>query len=229
MAQTVDRKTMMAGMAELQRAPGGDRIWITRGHLGALGVSTLAIAVLSFLVGLELGRSGLVLENAPGQAATAAFLPEVADDQALELLLREVEQARRAEDKDPTVTFNTELARPVPTITASEAHPSSVVTGVEPGGQLLDPPPTSASDSTLPTSGWSVQIASYEDLAEADLHVGRLKELGHPAYRIEALVSGATWYRVRIGGNETRAKAEDARLSLMDQLGSADLVLAPSP
>lgn len=92
----------MTSMAELQRAPSGDRIWITRGHLGALGVSTLAIAILSFLVGLELGRSGMIVDNAPGQAAQAAFLPEVADDQALELLLREVEQARRAEDKDPT-------------------------------------------------------------------------------------------------------------------------------
>lgn len=219
----------MAGMADLQRAPAGDRIWITRGHLGALGVSTLAIAVLSFLVGLELGRSGLVVENAPGQAATSAFLPDVADDQALELLLREVEQARRAEEKDPTVTFNNELARPVPTISATDAPLSSVVTAVEPGGPLPVPPPGPAPVDALPTSGWSVQVASYEDLAEADLHVAQLKELGHPAYRIEALVSGATWYRVRIGGHETRAKAEEARLALVDQLGSAELVLAPAP
>ena len=32
-------------------------IWITRGHLAALGTATLAIALLAFFVGIQVGRS----------------------------------------------------------------------------------------------------------------------------------------------------------------------------
>lgn len=219
----------MAAMAEPPRAPTADRIWITRGHLAALGVSTFAIAVLSFLVGLEVGRSGQSKETEPGQAAAAAFLPDVADDQALELLLREVEQARASKEPPPAVDFNSELAQPVPTVTTQGDTPSSVVTDVQPGGAPPVPPIPPAPDAAPPIGGWAVQVASYADLAEADQHVAQLKELGHSAYRVEALVSGTPWFRVRIGGFETRASAETARLGLVEQLGVPDLVLAPAP
>ena len=55
------------------------------------------------------------------------------------------------------------------------------------------------------------------------------EEQGLEAYRVAALVDGRTWHRVRIGGFDSRARAEKARASLAERLATPDLVLAAAP
>jgi hypothetical protein len=71
----------------------GREIWITKGHLAALGTATLAIALLAFFVGVQVGRSQTKLT-----AVTASdnLLPDPEREDALEALLREVEAAQAA-------------------------------------------------------------------------------------------------------------------------------------
>lgn len=219
----------MASMAELTRS--GNQIWITRGHLAALGVATAAIAVLAFLVGLEVGRSGQP-EPSEGEPAAAAFLPDATDEEALEALLREVEQAQAELEQapaEPTVGFNRELAAEAPPLPPDEPPPSAVVSELPPARDLAPEPPAQPASDDLPAEGWAVQVASYADQAEADARVEELRARDLSAYRVAALVSGQTWHRVRIGGYHSRDAAVAARQELSEALGADDLLVAPAP
>ena len=55
---------------------------------------------------------------------------------------------------------------------------------------------------------YSVQVGSYPDMAEGTKVVERWKAKGYPAYiMIADIPDRGRWFRVRIGGFETRAKA----------------------
>jgi len=222
---------MMAPMSELARPPAANQIWITRGHLAALAVATVAIAVLAFFVGLEIGRRGA---GAVDEAAhvQVSFLPDETDEQALEGLLRQVEQAQAATpDAAPEeVTFNKALESDAPSAATPvpEPPPSAVLSQVD-AGQAPPPPAEAAPGALAPDGGWAVQVASYPDVDQADAHVARLQEQKLQAYRVSALVSGQTWYRVRIGGFHTRDAAAEARDRIGQDLGLPDLLVTAAP
>lgn len=223
---------MMARMADLPRSPGADRqIWITRGHLAALAVATAAIAVLAFVLGLQIGRG----EQAPVDDGPdpAAFLPDADDEEALEALLREVERAQAELDQDARVQdvgFADELPGNGPAAPEDAPPASAVVVGLAPPDDALPDAPAAGADDRVPTSGFAIQIAAYEDPEEARAHVERLREDGHKgAYQVAALVSGTTWHRVRIGGYTTRDAAVEASIDLKGSLGAGDLMVAPAP
>ena len=218
-------------MPDLPRPASSNQIWITRGHLAALAVATSAIAVLAFLVGVEVGRAGNDAPPPDDTTATAAFLPDATDQEALEALLREVERAQQ--QADPTlvardVTFNHDLPHETPPEIPTELPviPTDSVVGDDP---LDAPQPPVDPGPGAPTDGWAVQIASYADVAEADAHVARLREQELAAYRIAALVDGTTWYRVRVGGFTSREQANEERSALATTLGLGDLMVSPAP
>lgn len=220
---------MMTPMPDLART--NNQIWITRGHLAALAVATAAIAVLAFLVGLEVGRSGQP-EGDGGEPAAAAFLPDATDEEALEGLLREVERAQAELEQKPatpTVGFNHELAAEAPPVPPETPPPSAVVAELPVDGDAVPAPPVAAASDQLPTDGWAIQVASYSPQTEADEHVARLREQELRAYRVAALVSGQTWHRVRIGGYRTQEAAAEARQELASVLGIDDLMVAQAP
>ena len=80
-------------------------IWITKGHLAALGTATLAIALLAFFVGIQVGRKQV---DAPPPPQADNILPDPAKEDALEALLREVEAAQAAA---PPLAFPDTLQR----------------------------------------------------------------------------------------------------------------------
>lgn len=70
---------------------------------------------------------------------------------------------------------------------------------------------------------YSVQVGSYPDMAEATRVVERWKAKGYPAYLMIAdIPDRGRWYRVRIGGFETRADA----LKYKDNFSSRESVEA---
>ena len=79
--------------------------------------------------------------------------------------------------------------------------------------------------SEVPAEGWAVQGASYPTSEEGRRHLNRLKNGGHNAYLIAALVKGQTWYRVRVGPYSTKEAARDAQSSLSQVLGRSDLLV----
>jgi cell division septation protein DedD len=66
---------------------------------------------------------------------------------------------------------------------------------------------------------YSVQVGSYPDMSEATRNVERWKSKGYPAYLMIAdIPDRGRWYRVRIGGFETREEA----MRYMDKFTSSE-------
>lgn len=217
---------MIPAMAELVGSRGDRHIWMTRAHLAALALMTVCIAVLSFFVGLKVGQA----EQPVGEDPTAAaFLPDPADGDALEALLDEVERARAAGDAPRDLGFPEELKAVEQPSPPAPSPDVSAPTAAEPARGDLPSAPEGAGAGAAPTSGWAVQIAALESQAEADALVERLVAEGFAAYRVEALVRGETWYRVRVGGYETREEAETGQGELERSLGRSDLLIAKAP
>lgn len=188
----------------------------------ALGTATFFIALLAFFIGIQVGRSQ---SEAPDVSGDAALLPDSNQQDALEALLREVEAAQ---DDAPPMAFNETLAQDnAPEPPVEDAEQKALSTEV-PAATPPTPPPPAPKDSPIPKTGWSIQVASYDSVKDADARVAQLKNMGLKSYRVGALIKGQQWYRVRVGAYPNKAAAETARQQLQGKLGGG-LLLAEAP
>ena len=202
----------------------GREIWITRGHLAALGTATLAIALLAFFVGIQVGRNQA---DAPAASNTDKILPDPDREDALEALLREVESAQAAA---PPLAFPETLSEGTAPETPPTVEAEDVPTEVRPAPDAQQaPPPPPPKSAPVPSSGWSVQIASYDSPTDADARVVKLQERGLKAYRVTALIRGLNWYRVKVGAYPNKDAAAAARIKLARILGTRDLMITEAP
>ncbi|MAY80320.1 MAG: hypothetical protein CL930_05975 [Deltaproteobacteria bacterium] len=202
----------------------GREIWITRGHLAALGTATLFIALLAFFVGIQVGRKQA---DSPQSANSDTLLPDPNREDALEALLREVEAAQSAA---PPLAFPEALTEDNPPEVPEKEKEASVETAVKPAEEATpEPPPDPPKSAPVPASGWSVQVASYDNVADADARVEDLRERKMKAYRVTALVRGKNWYRVKVGSYPSEDAAVAARKNLSSILGTRDLMITEAP
>lgn len=54
---------------------------------------------------------------------------------------------------------------------------------------------------------YTVQVASYKTIKEAERHSQKLIDKGFPAFPVKAMINGKEWYRVTIGSFKTRKQA----------------------
>ncbi len=199
-------------------------IWITKGHLAALGTATLAIALLAFFVGIQVGRTQV---DAPSEAVADVVLPDPAKEDALEALLREVEAAQAAA---PPLAFPDTLTEGEAPEPPEEKAEESIETEVDPVPEIKkEPPPPPPKTAPVPKSGWSVQVASYDNANDADARVAKLRERDLKAYRVTALIRGQNWHRVKVGSYSSKDAAAKARGDLARILGTRDLMITEAP
>ena len=211
-------------MADWVHTQNGREIWITRGHLAALGAATLAIALLAFFVGVQVGRTQV---ETPSIADHSTVLPDPDREDALEALLREVESAQAAA---PPLAFPETLTDGDPPPVPEAPDAEDVTTEVRASPEATQtPPPDPPKTAPVPSSGWAVQIASYESASDADARVAKLQERELKAYRVAALIRGSNWYRVKVGPYETKDAAAKARTDLARTLGTRDLMVTEAP
>ena len=211
-------------MADWVHTQNGREIWITKGHLAALGTATLAIALLAFFVGVQVGRNQ---PESPTLTENATVLPDPNREDALEALLREVESAQAAA---PPLAFPETLTEGEAPEVPEQQEEEEVPTEVRPAPEATQtPPPDPPKSAPVPSSGWSVQIASYESATDADARVAKLQERGLKAYRIAALIRGHNWYRVKVGAYPSKDAAAEARTALARTLGTRDLMVTEAP
>lgn len=212
------------------RLRGDHQLWLTRSQLAALGFLSASMSVLTFFIGMQVGRAQ-VPAAAPvvvDQSLTAEALER---DTLTELLAR-VERAaaqQLAPAEAGQITFPEQLTTPVaeveiPTATPAEAPPE-VEVPPEPGPA----PEIQASGDAVPGAGWAVQLYAFPTEEEAEARVAALREAGHPAFRVAALVKGSTWHRVRVGPYPDETAARAAATELGTTLGIADPLVAPVP
>jgi len=160
---------------------------LTRGHLFALGAMSVALACLSFFLGITVAERGRPAAE-PVNGVVPLVAAEVREG-TLEMLL-----ARVSEQQGADVSFPSEL----------------VGAGA-------------ASESGVPTGGWSIQVAEYPDVESADRLVVELRAAEMQAYRVAALVDGHAVQRVRVSGYASREGA----LSEMESVASRTGATAP--
>ena len=228
-------------MAKNGRFAGGREIWLTRGHLWALAVTTCSIAVLTLFIGLHIGRAtnGQSIKAVDGDGLIAQQI----EQDPLEDLLSRIEAAAADATPEASLSFPAALpeqGEPVPVMEAPEAEedPAAIV---EPGDDAPEAPLTSQPDASdgvasepevtavVPTDGWAVQLGAYRALEEAEERVAELTRDSIAAYRVSALVRGETWYRVKVGGFATRDDALVGRDRLLKRLGLESALVGQAP
>lgn len=64
---------------------------------------------------------------------------------------------------------------------------------------------------------FTVQVASYPTADAAKSHANELVKKGFPAFPVEAVVNGRSWYRVSVGSFKTQKEATAYRTTLLKQ------------
>ncbi len=138
-------------------------------------------------------------------------------------VISEAEQAdtdRQIDEEQQQVAAGTPIGQDAP---AGEAAPDEPPVAAQPAPSAEEKPstedPSPAGDPArqdAPQPGFTVQVASFSDVANAEALVARLREAGYSAYHREVKQDGNTWQRVFVGPEIKREQAETLRQRLAD-------------
>ncbi len=207
-----------------------EKTWFTREQLYALGAFVLCSIVVAFFIGLRVGRSA----PAPEAGSAVRLLPDAESADDLEVLLAEVELASAPVGPDgrpaaPTDDFSfPRVLGSDTTVPISEGADDGDLASTTIRPPVVGQPVPGGADGA-PAGGWAVQVGTWPTPGEAAEVVARLKEAGFAAYRVAALVDGATWYRVRVGGFDSPQDADAARQEVQAVAGIAPTLVARAP
>ena len=156
----------------------------------------------------------------------AQLLPNSDEQASLEELIRQIEIASTLPAKDYIFHEELETQRlPLGLSTDEQLFEKTTLVSEK----NLDPPKPELTKLNLPTSGWSIQVGSFPSLEEAEDLIADLSEKELDSYYVVALINGENWYRVRVGGYNSRALAEKAKVSLSKRLGGTDYLVQKAP
>ena len=122
----------------------------------------------------------------------------------------------------------------------SELEAQKLPLGLSSSTELLDktqiaadknenPPEPEITKLKLPSSGWSVQVGSFPTLEEAEESIATLSEKNIEAYYVVALINNKNWYRVRVGGYNSKSLAVKGKTSLSNLIGGKDYIVRKVP
>lgn len=94
--------------------------------------------------------------------------------------------------------------REEPAATPPAAPPKSQ----PPPVQAAERPPARTPPPAPATSAWAVQLGAFSNKAKAEQLVAELRQRGFAAFVLEYRASGQVLYRVRVGPEQDRARAE---------------------
>lgn len=191
--------------------PRDRQVTLTRGHLYALMAMSIALASVTFFLGMQIGRREVPTVEQP---ATRSLVGEEARTGDLEVLLTKVEQARPGAQP---FEFPQTLPQTVP-------PPMLGTEAMVPAGAAISP-----QNGTVPRSGWSIEVSTWKEAEEADQELERLVKGGLAAYRVTALIDGRPSHRVRIGGYPTEAKAMEELEAVSKATRAAEARVVQSP
>ncbi len=220
----------------------------TFGQFFALLVLEVFTLFFVFYLGARYGRGLLGLDKAPavalqGEQAAASQVITTADPEVKQMAKDLISKADTPELKDRirkmiSEAQNEERGR-MPEVVSVEREPTEERPVEIPVDSVPEAPPAveqqpvqqaePARDAgvvrikSAENAKYSVQVGSYPDMAEATRVVERWKGKGYPAYLMIAdIPDRGRWYRVRIGGFESRGEAT----RYMDEFTSRESVEA---
>lgn len=230
-------------MANAQKAPLKDPPpFITLSSRETLGWSLGLFLLFGglFFLGVLVGRGSIVVELTP--TAVQRELAMIPDKQAVPQMTaapeapgasvelsfyKEVKQSEEAVTKSSRMEKN---QKPVLTPAQAPRLPEATAPKVPPSAPgapepAPKPAPEAAPRPTVPTSGFTIQVAAHIQRAAAEAEADALGRQGFPAYVLAAKNSkGQTWYRVRVGHFAQRSDATLALTRLARVKGKAYVV-----
>jgi cell division septation protein DedD len=184
----------------------------------------VVIAVVIFLIGVQVGRGVLAQRGLPEAPDAAANAAEPSPPPA---------SAGPASSGAPVtsgekLSYAERLASPEPAEERlKKAERSAVATTGREGGALPAPKPdapaptapAAAASAEPPGAGFAIQVAALRERDEADVIVKRLAGKGYPAYVVAPIKGAPAVYRVRVGKFKDRHEADTvaARLQKEEQ------------
>jgi cell division septation protein DedD len=180
----------------------------------------VVIAVVIFLIGVQVGRGVLAQRGLPEAPDAAANAAEPSPPPA---------SASPASSGAPVasgekLSYAERLASPEPAEERLKKAERSAVatTGREATPKPDAPAPTApavAASAEPPGAGFAIQVAALRERDEADVIVKRLAGKGYPAYVVAPIKGAPAVYRVRVGKFKDRHEADTvaARLQKEEQ------------
>jgi cell division septation protein DedD len=211
-------------MAEVSKSARKGSYALTGGHLLALFALAVSLAALSFFVGYDTGKTQVRVVEV--QSPIKPLIGDEAQTGDLETLLGRVEQANGRQGLAFPSELPTSMEPVVPAVgpdgaplpVAAQERPSDPFPDAQrPGAAEVTaraPMVAVAPDPNVPNSGWAIEVASFGTEPEAAGHAESLRAQGLVAYRVVALVDGATVWRVRVGGYASKDAASAALTSV---------------
>jgi DedD protein len=147
-----------------------------------------------------------------GRDPAPAALPESAPTRRVEVPIDNAEPAPEEQILVPEpLQSDSAPARPPPPPPDSKPEPKAASKE-----RLVAPPaPAPAPVKAGPASAWAVQLGAFSSRGKADQLVAELRERRYAAFVLEYRASGQVLYRVRVGPEQDRKRAEEiaARLA----------------
>ncbi len=106
------------------------------------------------------------------------------------------------------------------TAAVNKATPANVAKTEKTGGSIVDEEnrqPTSVRKQAPLNLDYTVQVASYPNLSDAEGMSESLVKKGFPAFPIKVSINGQDWYRVSVGSFKTKKEASEYQASLKKQ------------
>lgn len=158
-----------------------------------IGASVLVLAVVLVVPEVLTGRpEGRLEETSEGSAAAEGTVALPNATQEVEITLVDL-----APEEEPVPA---EVLAPPPPPSVAEGPPES------PPDSAPSVPPEAA--EPRPASGWAVQVAALGNEAAAKAMAAELQSRGYAAFVLEYRLNGKVYYRVRVGPEAQRERAE---------------------
>lgn len=181
------------------------------------------ISLLSFSVGVISGKGlsdkQFALQSLDKKHSQAVAGDEFKDEATADLTEEEIQQLANAA-LEAAETDAEELA--------SANQPAAKTVASAPKAADAAAAPTVGEEERAPTSvkkqapsamnlDYTVQVASYPNLTDAETMSTTLVKKGFPAFPIKVSIKGQDWYRVSVGSFKTKKEAMDYQDSLKKQ------------
>ena len=175
----------------------------------------VVIAVVIFLLGLQVGRGVLAQRGLPETSATASAETEPPPPPA-----SASQGATAPITAGEKLSYAERLASPEP---AAEQLKKAEATPPSPKAEAPTAPPPPAPAAAPSTSnepsgpGFEIQVAALKLRGEADAIVKRLATKGYPAYVVPPAKGAPAMFRVRVGKYKERREADTIAAKLQKE------------
>jgi cell division septation protein DedD len=203
-------------MGDLARQRNARDLWVSRGHLWAMGAGTFVLAATAFAVGFTVGR-----EHAPA----VEEIRVATNDEDLVALLARVEASAQPHGGVDALTFPDALEGHSPGLPAVLAHDAAPLPSAP---FVIGGSPVRPTGDPVPAGQFTVDLVTLPDAAAATAVRDRLRKAGFPAWIGLVVEDGHPLHHVAIGGYGDEAEAAGAMAGIVPKLGALGVESAPT-